>query len=347
MSDDIDREQEATGKAKGGVARALRLSDERKREIAQMGAAARNRPVAEAICGSQDTLLRIGDAEMPCYVLEDGRRVLSQRGILSALGMARGGAMKGRGDRLANFAAGKGISPFVSTDLMAAINKPIVFRAAGALTYGYEATILPEICEAILLARRSNALQPQQAHLAVQSEILLAALSRVGIIAMVDEATGYQAFRERDALAKILEAFVAKELQAYVQTFDPAYYRELFRLRGLEFPNGTVKRPQYFGILTNDIVYKRLAPGVLAELKQVIAKNAAGRPKHRFFQMLTQNVGYPKLKEHLGAVVAIMQLSKDWDEFMHHLDRLRPRYDKAKLLPFPEYDSSQDDGRGI
>ena len=172
-------------------------------------------------------------------------------------------------------------------------------------------------------------------HLAAQAEILLAGLSRVGIIALVDEATGYQEFRERDALAKILEAFVAKEIQAYVQTFDPLYYKELFRLRGLDFPNGTVKRPQYFGILTNDIVYKRLAPGVLDELKKVTEKNTSGRYKHKFFQKLTTNIGYPKLKEHIGAVVAIMQLSNDWEQFMSHLDRLRPRLDRPRQRSLP------------
>ncbi len=340
---------DATGKAKGGVARAKSLTDDRRKEIAKMGAAARHRAVAEAICGSQERPLRIGDAEIPCYVLEDGRRVLSQTGMLTAFGMSRGGAMKGRGDRLANFASGKNISPFISSELRSGIDTPIQFRTNGTSAYGYEATILPDLCDAILKARREGALQAQQLHLAAQSEIILAGLSRVGIIALVDEATGYQEFRERDALAKILEAFVAKELQAYVQTFDPSYYKELFRLRGLSFPNGTVKRPQYFGILTNDIVYKRLAPGVLSELKKVTEKNDSGRYKHKFFQKLTSNIGYPKLKEHLGAVVAIMQLSDNWDQFMSHLDRLRPRLDRPmqRSLPFPDYDQHTDDGKGL
>ncbi len=94
----------------------------------------------------------------------------------------------------------------------------------------------------------------------------------VGIISLVDEATGYQEFRQRDALARILEAFIDKELQPWVQTFPSDYYSELFRLRGLDYPTGTVQRPQYFGHLTNDIVYKRIAPGVLEELKTVTEK---------------------------------------------------------------------------
>jgi hypothetical protein len=103
--------------------------------------------------------------------------------------------------------------------------------------------------------------------------------ARVGIIALVDEATGFQRDRTGDALARILEAFVAKELQPWVKTFPNEYYAQLFRLRGLEYNTASVKRPQYFGVLTNNIVYDRLAPGVLKELKKVIPKSESGRPK--------------------------------------------------------------------
>ena len=77
----------------------------------------------------------------------------------------------------------------------------------------------------------------------------------------------------------------------------------MFRLRDMEYPTDTVQRPRYFGLLTNDIVYDRLAPGVAEELKKANPKNEKGRRKHKNFQWLTTNVGYPKLREHLGAVV--------------------------------------------
>jgi hypothetical protein len=69
-------------------------------------------------------------------------------------------------------------------------------------------------------------------------------------------------------------------------------------------------------------LFKRLAPGVLDELKRVTPKNDAGRPKNELFQRLTNNIGYPKLREHLGAVAAIMKLSSDWVSFRKNLDRL-------------------------
>jgi hypothetical protein len=190
-------------------------------------------------------------------------------------------------------------------------------------------------------------LQPNQAHIADQCEILVRGFARVGIIALVDEATGYQEDRARDALARILESFIAKELQPWVQTFPVDYYKELFRLRGLPFPTDTVKRPQYFGVLTNDIVYKRLAPGVLDELRRVTPRDEeTGRHKHKFFQRLTTNTGYPKLREHLGAVVAVMKLSSRYPDFINKLDQLYPRYDDTLPLPL-DYKKEDDDGKGI
>jgi len=80
-------------------------------------------------------------------------------------------------------------------------------------------------------------LHHQQEHIAEQREILVRGFARVGIIALVDEATGYQEDRARDALAKILEAFIAKELRKWISTFPIDYYKELFRLRGWRFPD--------------------------------------------------------------------------------------------------------------
>jgi hypothetical protein len=218
-------------------------------------------------------------------------------------------------------------------------------KQGGAIAFGYEATILADICDAVLVARKTgNILAPNQTKIADQCEILVRGFARVGIIALVDEATGFQRDRAKDALAKILEAFIAKELQPWVRTFPADYYQEMFRLRGLDYPTDSVKRPLYFGHLTNDIVYDRLAPSVLEELKKVTPRNDSGRYTARFFQMLTRNIGYPKLREHLGAVVAVMKLSKDWYDFHAKLDRLYPRLGGGTVQYSLEY---EDDGKGL
>jgi hypothetical protein len=221
----------------------------------------------------------------------------------------------------------------------------------GNIARGIKAEIIPKICDVWLDADENKMLGVRQKKIAQKAKILMRALAHTGIIALVDEVTGYQRVRAKDALTKILEAFIAKELQPYVPTFPTEFYQEMFRLRGLDYPRESVKRPQYFGSLTNDIVYKRLAPGVLEELKRVTPKLGSGRLANKLSQRLTTNKGYPKLREHLGAVVTIMQLSRTWHDFLAKLDRLRPRVDMKTLtrgqqLSF-EYESDKDTGRGL
>ncbi len=341
-------DEEKGGKAKGGYARAQSLTTEKRKEIAEKAANARwNTPVAKATHGSLDHPLRINDVEIPCYVLEDGRRVLIQNGMLTGLDMSQGTAGRGEGDRLAKFISGKAISPFVNNDLFEMIKNPIKFKTTnGSVAYGYEATILADICDAVLEARKSGKLNYQSEHIAARCEILVRGFARVGIIALVDEATGYQRDREKDALAQILEAFIAKELQPWLKTFPTDFYQEMFRLRKLPFSSTSVKRPQYFGVLTNNIVYDRLAPGVREELQSGVPRNQSGRPTAKYFQKLTQNTGYPKLREHLGSIVTLMKLSDNWEDFMQKLDRLHPKFGVTIPLAL-EYKKDEDDGKDI
>jgi len=129
-----------------------------------------------------------------------------------------------------------------------------------------------------------------------------------------------------------------------VRKFPAQFYEEMFRLRGLPFDPDSVKRPPYFGHLTNDIVYRRLAPGVWKELKTRVRKNADGRPTHQLHRLLTQDVGDPRLKDLITKVITVMQLSERWTDFKVKLDRILPAYDATLLLPF---ELEEDDGQGL
>jgi len=255
--------------------------------------------------------------------------------------MSRSGGKPGA-RRLAQFLASLGAKGLEVSDLLARINNPIRFVPphGGNVADGYEAAILPEICDVVLEAqKRGGILLKQQEHIADACGILVRAFAKVAIIALVDEATGYQDMRAKDALAKILEAFIAKELRKWVSTFPLDYYKELFRLRGWKFPNLPAdqrKRPILVGRLTNNIIYDRLAPGVRAELHRLTPRDEKGRLRHKLFQRLTDDVGNPKLREHLASVVALMKASDKWTQFMNMLNRALPRYSDTLYLPFEE-----------
>lgn len=282
------------------------------------------------IAGAPDRPIDINGVEIPCYVLEDETRVLTQSGMFFSLGLARRGLVPIEGGaQIPRFAASKAIKPFISKELLDGLSNPILFRASGMEAYGFPATILVDICDAVLESRNAGSLDRQQAPLAERCELLIRGLSKVGIIALVDEATGYEKIREERALATILEKFIARELQPWTKTFPYEFYEQIFRLKGWPGPEG-VARPSVIGHYTNDIVYDRLAPRVLKELQERNPVTQKGTRKTKHHQWFTPDIGHPKLKEHLAAVTALMRAAPNWDRFIANLDRAFPKPDKTK-----------------
>jgi hypothetical protein len=300
--------------------------------------------VIQAIAGSPDWPVVIGDLEIPCYVLEDERGVLAQRGMVSALGLSRGSSGGTGGDRLAKFVAGKRLSEYVTPELKAVTGNPIKFKTPnGSIAYGYDATILADICEAVLTARDNGKLQSQQQDIAKQCEILMRGFARIGILALVYEATGYDKIKARGTLENILKRYIAADLQKWVKTFPDEFYTEMFRLRGWNYGDIS-RRPGVAGRLTVDLIYKRLAPGVLEELKRQTPRDDSGRLRQRLHQRLTVDYGHPRLREHLAAVIALMKASTKWRNFYAMINRALPKYDATlpMLLGFDEEEYGED-----
>jgi|SRR5271157_291245 len=350
-----------SGRKRSGKARMSKMTTEERREFGKRGAAKRwaiqkNRTDEIHEPEAWGDLPIIGHA-VPCAVIVvEGEviRLVSERELVKSLGGKRGGShwLRAREDadaaNLPPILSAGNLRPYISEELREGLATRYPYKVpgrAGFIANGLRGELYPMICDVFLKARDADALLDSQEDLATSADILMRALAHTGIIALIDEATGYQKKRAIDGLARILEAFIAKELQPYIQTFPADFYEHLFRLRGLDYKTDSVKRPQYFGCLTNDIVYKRLAPGVLDQLRKVVERNDSGRPTHKYFQRLTANLGYPKLREHLGAVVAIMKLSSTYADFIEKLDRVSPRYGQNWLLPFKE--EQPDTGLGL
>ncbi|HEY4328651.1 MAG TPA: P63C domain-containing protein [Phycisphaerae bacterium] len=326
----------------GGEARAKSLNAEKRADIARVAAEARwgaGVPMA-----THTGIMQVGDMQLECAVLSDGERVLSQRGFMRALAIKHGGQLssqrtdEGGGAIYPLFVAQKSLRPFIDKELLAVLSNPIKYRTSGGVAFGVRADLIPKVCDVWLKARDAGVLSKAQMMIAVKADIIVRGLAQVGIVALVDEATGYQDVRARDALAKILEAFVAKELRKWVKTFPPEYFKEMCRLKGKPFA-ADMKLPRYFAVHTNDVVYSRLAPGVLVELRAKNPTTESGRRKHKNFQWLTEDIGNPKLLQHLAAVVALMRASLDWDGFKTLIDRALPKYQSLPLLDGNEYDT--------
>jgi hypothetical protein len=326
------------GRAAGGIARAEALSPERRREIARQGVEAKKaialerqelRQLPQAL---HEGTLAIGGVDVACAVLEGGKRLITQSGFMVALGRAR--QAKGRqyydaDVNLPAFLTAKNLKPFIPQELYVTSSQ-IEFRTkSGIRAFGYDAELLPLVCGVFLDAKADGVLTHMQHRIADQALILIRGLAHVGIIALVDEATGYQYERPRRELEEQLKKFLSDSLRRWVRTFPADYFNHLCRLRGVEL-RADMRLPQYFGHLTNNLVYRRIAPGLLARLKE--RKSERGKPSNKLNQWLSLDVGVPELLLHLGGVVATMKRHSNYEEFERELDLIAPIYPETPGL---------------
>ena len=334
--------EEFTGKAKGGKALANKMTvEERKAKSMAMVEAKRMRgSLPRAICGSEDKKLIFGNVELQCYVLDNNMRVLSMRSLQSGIGMSEGGGKDGarKIPSLMLKLKEKGIE---IRDLDVRADVPINFiLPSGAIGSGYDATILPDICAVLIDADRKGILSKKSyEHIVDRAALLQHGFATQGIIFLVDKATGYDDWKKAEDFGKIIELFVAKEMKPYISKFPPEFYKEICRLRGVPYDPTSVKRPGYFGHLTNDIIYFRLAPGVWKELKEKSKKSVSVKKPH-LHRFLTDDAGDPRLKEVLTTTITTMKLSDSWEDFKSKLDRILPVYGQSLSLQFESEDKT-------
>lgn len=331
--------------SKGGKAAAAKMTPEERKERARL--AAERRWGANLPRATHAGILKIADREIVCAVLEDGRRVLNQETFLTAIGRnpkakaGTGSTRFGEGgevDVLPPFLAPSNLKAFIPDELRKSTTPIVYLTETGGRAFGYEATLLPGVCRVYIAAADAGKLRDKQAHIAEACRALHESLADVAIIALVDEATGYQYERPRMELQEFLALYINKKLAAWVSTFPPDFYREVYRLHGWKYDSGSTARTPLVGKITNDVIYARLAPFVLEELKRIVPKNDKGRRVHKFFQRLTPEPGMKELKDHFREVLAIMRGYDDWPAFYRHLNRALPQQPQTPDLfsCFPE-----------
>lgn len=271
----------------------------------------------------------VGELDLDCYVLEDGRRVFHKRGMARALGMKSGG-----GNVFLRAVQRKGLGSEINKKLLAKIENPINFKPLTQdLAHGYEAEVLVEICRAVIRAKETEKLHPSQHGLADQAQILLNAFAKVGVTALIDEATGFQQVRGPEALRVLVQQYIEEERREWEKQFPDEYYDELNRIYGSKrltvTGSGAViqNRPQHFAKFTRSYVYHPLANGaVLEELDRLNPKiDKKGTRKARFHQHLNEGYGIEKLKRQVGEIVTLMKVSDTVSQFKKLFARRFPQ----------------------
>ena len=309
--------------AQGGKARAEALTQEQRKAIARTAAEARwvragkEPPLRATHKGSFKEDFGI---DVDCYVLNDEAKtaVISQRGMGEALGLGKGGS------RLPRFVGGKVISTFVGPELREKLDKPVIFQAqvGGPETlsqvYGYDVTILIDLCKAITQAAAENKLLPHQANIAKQAHVILNASAKAGIKGLVYALTGYDATKEEVIAA--FKFYVSAEARDYKKEFPNQLYEEWYRL--YQLPKPERNKPWKFMHLTVDQVYRPLARsnGKILELTKEQRHNSNARWK-RLHQFLS-DIGVKALRTHLGQLLGIARISKTSDEYKGFFEKL-------------------------
>lgn len=328
-------------KARGGYARAESLSKEELREAARKAALARWDKVKNLPQAAYSGPIIIGDMVFPASVLSDGTRILTQTDFMKGMGMyysgwvARNRATDDAAADVPHFLSFKKLKPFIDKHLGDLQSIVVKYRTErGNIAHGIKAEIIPKVCEVWLDADESGELGSRQKQVAAKARMIIRALAHIGIIALVDEATGYQDVRRRDALQELFDAFLQKELAAWAKRFPDEFYQQIYRLRGWEWRGRHINPPQVVAHYTNDFVYDRLAPGIREELERRMPRTETGKKRGRLHQLFNDDIGHPALAQHLHAVTILMKAATEWDQFKLMLDTALPKRGNTLELPF-------------
>jgi hypothetical protein len=324
-----------TPQSQGGFARANVLSREARQRIAKKAAQTRWAKIADPSGlprASHQGKLQIGDTEIDVYRLQDGRRLIAKGAMARALTLKSEG-----GNAFLRTVTRKGVRSAISDSLWEKIENPIVFGHLGvdpaspsATADGYEATTLIEVCDALIQARNEDTLAASQAFLAVQAEIIIRSAAKLGIIALVDAATGYIEDVKKEEYLQKWKEFVTSEFRQWEDAEFPNQFADMiYKIYGLKRKDPkSFKHPQFFGWFTRKYIYHQLANSKGAILDLLDEANpvvyAGGSRKYKLHQFLSEEVGLPALRQHLWQTIGIGNSSRDKVEFERAFYRAFP-----------------------
>lgn len=315
-------ENEPTGKAKGGLARAEKLTPEERSHIAKNAAAARWGVKPPQATHKGNFREEFG-FDVECYVLDDPQKtaVIHQRGMGAALGFSGQG-----GGRLTRFINGKTIAPYLGLDLKDKLSHPIVFKGlttvsgepSNKILHGFDVTLLIDVCKAIVATQAGGKLLKSQEGLARQAHIILNASAKAGIKGLAYALAGYDATRQETIAA--FKMYIQSEAREYEREFPEQLYQQWYRL--YELPKPEKNRPWKFMHLTVNQVYFPLAHSHGTIHNLIVAQRAKSGERSKKLHQFLAEVGVKALRTHLGQLLGIAQVSNNRQEYEKHVNRI-------------------------
>lgn len=270
--------------------------------------------------------LDIGGMEIHAYVTKSNKRLISAADMFTFTGRSRRGQVRIPG--LPAFIGAKNLLFYMNDDLKKLV-QPIKYKAKnGKIAEAYDATVLPEVADLYIAAHEDNVLMERQQAAYQKSLILIRSLAKVGIVSLIDEATGFQFDRDSQNLQMLLKAYISKDVMKWQRRFPREFYEEIYRLYGYS-ENKNVKienRAAWIGNFTNTYVYGVFPDDVMDEIrkKNPVKESERGLVyrSRKHFQHLTDTVGLPQLDKHLAKLIGVMQLSENKDDFKINFEKV-------------------------
>lgn len=335
LTSEAAKELSRLGAAKGGDARAAKLTPERRREIARAAIQARwekaGKPALVRATHKGNFEKDFG-IDVDCYVLDDAQKTA----VISQTGIARALALSPRADTFTKFLATKAMAGSGGDELRRKLENPLKFQWGSGgdevpptVIHGFDVTLLIDACKAIIAAESEGKLLGRQARVAHQAHIILGASAKAGIKGLVYALAGYNATREETIAA--FKLFVQEEAREYEKEFPDQLYAEWYRLYNLPKPERN--KPWKFKHLTVDQVYRPLARsnGKILRLTQEQRESSKSRWK-KLHQFLSE-IGVKALRTHLGQLLGIARISRTQLQYEKHFKIL---FGEQLEIAFPE-----------
>jgi hypothetical protein len=144
---------------------------------------------------------------------------------------------------------------------------------------------------------------------------------------------------------KITGKFENLRLFRHLKRFPDEFYENIYKLKGWVWPGMGKNRYSVVGHYTNNLVFERIASGLLKELHVRSPKNEKGNRPNKLHQWLTGDVGEPMLSQHLHSLIMLQRVAiaqgYGWQRFLQMVDQAMPRRGDALPLPFEVLDDEE------
>ena len=322
-----------TGRQRSGRARMEKLSIDERKALSSKASKARwdkakaakaGENASTAAASTEEVLIpqalpvakwpgTLADSGIECYVLDDGRRIISRTGATTFLTDRKGGG------NLESYTRVQSVAPYMPPNLTGEMVEFSLTGVVNKTVKGMEAETFVEICRAYVSAWQAGNLDESEAQkaIAARAAMFLGACAKVGLIALIDEATGYQYDRPVDALQFKLRLFLADEVRKWEKTFPDQLWEQFGRLTNWK---GTIhQRPKYWGKLVMKLIYEYLDPDVAQWLRDNAPKPLKGQNYHLW---MTEQYGLKKLIEHIWKVIGVASTCETMAELETKMEEL-------------------------